>query len=71
MMIYFRPTFDDNRRKSRGLALAVHGRHTILCGVIEVTPGVTDRHVTHTTTASLTASRERCAHLLISREWTL
>lgn len=51
MMIYFRPTFDDNRSKSRGFALAVHGRHTILCGVIEVTPAVTDRHVTHTTSA--------------------
>ncbi len=63
-MIYFRPTFDDNRRKGRGLALAVHGRHTILCGVIEVTPGVTDRHVTHTTTAAFNCFKRKMRSLV-------
>lgn len=47
-MIHFRPTFDDNRGKSRDLALAVHCRHTILCGVIKVTPGITHTHRLHT-----------------------
>jgi len=41
-MIYFRPTFDDNRSKSRVLTLAVHGWHWILCSVIKITPWIRD-----------------------------
>lgn len=34
-------TFDDNRSVSGVLALAVHSWHTVLCRVIEITPGHT------------------------------